>query len=205
MAACAALAGAGIGLLWRPLRLAAAIAIVAAALSQTSPLSRDALLIAESQRDAPNAAGRAAVTNYLLAALRSQRTRRAHHDEHGVARALHARPRTRRVRHSQLPARGQRSGLAIRRARSQGLRRAGSRSRNVRKAATRLYQAWKRDERYLDGFERVAEGGGVALYRRRQLNSVLGSQVLRFVEVRRPKLRTANREPRTVEPRTENL
>ena len=30
-----------------------------------------------------------------------------------------------------------------------------------------LYQAWKRDERYLDGFERVAEGGGVALYRGR--------------------------------------
>ena len=28
-----------------------------------------------------------------------------------------------------------------------------------------LYQAWKRDARYLDGFERVAEGGGVALYR----------------------------------------
>ena len=28
-----------------------------------------------------------------------------------------------------------------------------------------LFQAAKRDPRFLDGFERVAEGGGVALYR----------------------------------------
>ncbi len=68
--ACAALVGAGIGLLPRVLRAGAAIVAVAAAIWQVSPLDRTAPVIVESQRDAQNMAGRRAVTAYL----------RAHHD-----------------------------------------------------------------------------------------------------------------------------
>ena len=66
VAACAALTGAGIGLLWSRARPFAAAIVVAAALFQAPPLDRAAPLIAESQRDAANMAGRRAVTDYLV-------------------------------------------------------------------------------------------------------------------------------------------
>ena len=52
--ACAALVGAGIGLLPRVLRTGAAIVAVAASIWQVSPLDRTAPVIVESQRDAQN-------------------------------------------------------------------------------------------------------------------------------------------------------
>jgi hypothetical protein len=167
VAACAALAGAGVGLLWRPLRVAAAVAVIAAALSQNSPLSRDALLIAESQRDAQNAAGRAAVTNYLL----------QHFDPSGrdgpimmsmgsLAHYMHDLGRAGFDVHSFLhEGNGQAWQYAV-------LGPSGYVNwvaiEERAEGGDSLYQAWRRDERYLDGFERVAEGGGVALYRRRR-------------------------------------
>ena len=57
VAACAALAGAGIGLLWSRLRPLVAVDRRAAALVQAPPLDREAPLIAESQRDAANRGG----------------------------------------------------------------------------------------------------------------------------------------------------
>jgi hypothetical protein len=68
--ACAAIVGTGIGLLPRRLRAIAAGLAVAGALWQVTPLDRSAAVIAESQRDAANQAGRRAVTAYL----------RSHHD-----------------------------------------------------------------------------------------------------------------------------
>ena len=65
--ASAAIAGVAVSLLPRWSRLAAAAAIVAATAAQASPLDRGAPLIAESQRDAANQAGRRAVTAYLVA------------------------------------------------------------------------------------------------------------------------------------------
>jgi hypothetical protein len=64
--ASAAIAATAIGLLPRRLRLVSAALIVGATLSQVSPLDRSALMILEAQRDAQNMAGRRAVTSYLV-------------------------------------------------------------------------------------------------------------------------------------------
>ena len=88
VAACAALAGAGIGLLWSRVRPIAAALVVAVALVQAPPLDRTAPLVVESQRDAAEHARAAAPSPPTSRALR-----RPHdHDEHGIARPLHARP-----------------------------------------------------------------------------------------------------------------
>jgi hypothetical protein len=63
--AAAALTGTAIGLLPRRLRMVAAVAVVAATVWHAPPLDRSALLIAESQRDAPHMAERRVVTAYL--------------------------------------------------------------------------------------------------------------------------------------------
>jgi hypothetical protein len=170
VAGCAALAGAGVGLLWRPLRLAAAAVIVAAALSQMSPLSRDALLIVESQRDAQNAAGRVAVTKYLVehfnpdgrdGPIMMSMGSLAHY-MHDLGRAgfdihsfLHE-GNGQAWQYAVLGPKGYVKWVAIEE-RAEG--------------GDALYQAWQRDNRYLDGFDRVAEGGGVALYRRRSTSN----------------------------------
>ena len=65
VAACAALIGAGIALLPRRLQAAAAPAVVALSLWQLHPLDRQAPVVVEAQREAPNMAGRRAVTAYL--------------------------------------------------------------------------------------------------------------------------------------------
>ena len=108
VAACAALAGAGIGLLWRPLRLAAAVASSPSP-SRRHPHSAGMPCSSPSRKGMRRTPPGGRRDELPASALRSQRRRRAHHDEHGLARALHARPRTRRIRRSQLPARGQRS------------------------------------------------------------------------------------------------
>jgi hypothetical protein len=164
VAACAALTAAGVGRLWRVLRPIAAIGVVAAALSQTRPLDRSALLIAESQRDAANAAGRAAVTAYLLAHYNAatgdgpimMSMGSLAHYMHDLGRAgfdihsfLHE-GNGQAWQYAVLGPKGYVKWVVIEE-RAEG--------------GDSLYQAFKRDERYLDGFERVAEGGGVALYR----------------------------------------
>jgi hypothetical protein len=169
VAACAALAGGGIGLLWRPLRGIAAAALVIAVLRQTSPLAGDALLVAESQRDATNAAGRAAVTAYLLehysrdedaggadGPIMMSMGSLAHY-MHDLGRAgfdihsfLHE-GNGEAWQYAVLGPRGYVNWVVIEE-RAEG--------------GDALYQALQRDPRYLNGFERVAEGGGVALYQR---------------------------------------
>ena len=163
VAACAALAGAAIGLLWRPLRGIAAVALVAVAVFQTPPLDRHALLIVESQRDAENAAGRTAVTAYLKQHYTGDTPIMMSmgslgHYMHDLGREgfdihsfLHE-GNGEAWRYAVLGPKGYVNWVVIEE-RAEG--------------GDSLYQAWKRDARYLEGFDRVAEGGGAALYRAR--------------------------------------
>ena len=164
VAACAALTGAGIAVLWRPLRGVAAIAVVAAALWGTSPIDRSALLIGESRRDDANAAGRRAITAYL----------QAHYGHESpimlsmgsLAHYMHDLGRAGFDIHSFLhEGNGQAWQYAVLapadyvewlvlEERAEG--------------GDSLFQARERDARYLEAFDRVAEGGGAALYRRRR-------------------------------------
>jgi hypothetical protein len=160
VAACAALAGAAIGLLPSRIRVVLAGLLVAAAIVQSPPLDRTAPLIVESQLDAANSAGRAAVTSYLI----------EHHDGgtimmsmgslahymHDLSRAGF---RLRDFLHegnnelwtfALLRARGHVAWVAIEE-RAEG--------------GDALFHLSRRNRSFLEGFERVAEGGGIALYR----------------------------------------
>jgi hypothetical protein len=162
VAACAALCGALVALLWRPLRIPAAAAIVALTVMQAPPLDRDTPLVAESLRDAEHMKGRQAVTDYL-AAHRDGRTilmsmGSLGHYMHDLSHAgfdihdfLHegngeawpfAMLRARTV-----------AGWVVIEERAEG--------------GDALYLQSKRNHRFLEGFDRVAEGGNVALYRAR--------------------------------------
>ena len=159
--ACSALIATGIGLLPRLARFAAALAIVAATLWQASPIDRRAPIVAESQRDAANAVGRRAVTAYLA----------AHWDGRPIMMSMGS------LAHYMHDL--SRDGFAIHDFLHEG-------NGEVWKAAIefgpRPYVRWvaieesaeggdalsqraREDDRFLRGFERVAEGGGVALYR----------------------------------------
>jgi hypothetical protein len=161
VAACAALTGAGVGLLWKPFRGMAAVAVIVAALWQTSPISRDALLISESQRDAANAAGRQRVTAYLRehytgdGPIMMSMGSLAHymHDLGAAGFDIHSFLHEGNGQAWQYAVLGPRAYVrwVVIEERAEG--------------GDSLFQASQRDERYLAGFERVAEGGGVALYR----------------------------------------
>ena len=159
--ACAALVGTGIGLLPRSLRAGAAVAAVAAALWQVSPLDRSAPVIAESQRDAQNLVGRQTVTDYLV----------AHHDGrpimmsmgslahymHDLSREgfdihdfLHEGNGEIWIAAMQYGPRGYVTWVALEE-RAEG--------------GDAVFQRSRQSSRFLEGFARVAEGGGVALYR----------------------------------------
>jgi len=159
--ACAAIVATGIGMLPRRIRDAAAIAIVAVTLWHVSPLDRSAPVIAESQRDARNSVGRQAVTNYL----------RSHHDGAPIMMSMGSLAHYMHDLSS--------IGLEVHDFLHEG-------NGEVWKAALefgpRAYVSWvaieetaeggdalsqrtKTYARFLDGFSRVAEGGGLALYR----------------------------------------
>jgi hypothetical protein len=163
VAACAALTAAGIGLLWRGLRVPAATAIVVWALVQSPPFTTRAPMIAEAQRDAANQVGRGNITNYL----------RQHWDGSTIMMSMGS------LAHYM-------HDLTQLRVNVRDFLQEGNEQLWVH-AATRgprgfvrwvvieeraeggdvLFQAAARDPRFLDGFVRVAEGGGAALYRSR--------------------------------------
>jgi hypothetical protein len=160
VAACAALAGAGIGLLWKRARPLAAAALVATALVQTPPLDRSAPLIVESQRDAANSAGRRAVTAYL----------QEHYDGRTIMMSMGS------LGHYMQDLSGQ--GFAIRNFLHEGngdiwtfaLTDPGAvvgwvAIEEKAEGGDALYLEARRHPAFLDRFVRVAEGGGVALYR----------------------------------------
>ena len=160
IAACGALAGAGIGLLWARVRPVAATIVIAAALAQAHPLDRNAPLIKESQRDAANKAGREAVTAYLV----------QHHDGGAIMMSMGSLGHYMhdlsahgfQIRDFLHEGNGDIWALALMKP-----------STVVRWIAIEekaeggdvLYEEARRHQHFLDGFQRVAEGGGVALYR----------------------------------------
>ena len=159
--ACAALIATGVGLLPRPLRAAAATLAVAASLWQVSPLDRSAAVIAESQRDARNQAGRQAVTAYLRAHWSGEPIMMS---MGSLAHYMHDLSRDGFDVHDFLH---EGNGEVWKSAMEYG---PASFVRWVAieeqaEGGDAVYQRAKEKRDFLKGFARVAEGGGVALYR----------------------------------------
>ncbi len=72
VAACAALAGIGVGMLRRG-AVAAAVAVIAVTIAESPPWARDTPLLAEAQWDRPNSAARRAVTACLAREYRGEK------------------------------------------------------------------------------------------------------------------------------------
>ncbi len=161
VAASAALAGVGISLLWRRLRPYAAAALVAAALVQSPPLDRTAPMVVEAQREAPAQAGRSPVTAYLA----------AHRDNGTIMMSMGS------LGHymQDLSA----AGFAIRDFLHEGNGDLWNYAvedplglaawiviEERAEGGDALYREARQRPDFLHGYARVAEGGGVALYRR---------------------------------------
>jgi len=162
VAACAALGGAAISLLWRRAQSFVAAAVVAIAIVQAHPLDHGAPLIAESQRDAANSVGRRAVTAYLA----------QHYDGRTIMMSMGS------LGHymQDLSAQGFRIHDFLHEGNGDIWNFAMTKPRGVvgwvaieeeAEGGDALYLETKRHPAFLDGFTRVAEGGGVALYRAR--------------------------------------
>jgi hypothetical protein len=159
--ACAAIVATAIGLLPRRVRDVAAVGIVAATVWHLSPLDRSAPLIAESQRDAQNSAGRRVVTEYL----------RTHHDGRPIMMSMGSLAHYMHDLSS--------IGLDVHDFLHEGNGEAwkaaveyGPRAyvhwvaiEETAEGGDALFQRSKTNPGFLEGFSRVAEGGGVALYR----------------------------------------
>jgi hypothetical protein len=162
VAACAALAGAGVSLLWPRVRPLAAAAIVAVAVVQAPPLDPAAPMVSEAQLEAANQAGRSRVTRYLV----------AHRDGRTIMMSMGS------LGHymQDLSA----DGFSIR----DFLHEGNGDLWNYAIGDPRPFAGWivieeqaeggdalyweaRRRPEFLTGFERVAEGGGVGLYRAR--------------------------------------
>jgi hypothetical protein len=157
--ASAATAAAGIAVLWRPLRPILAIVLVLVTIRQAPPLDREAPLVQESQREADNMIGRRAITTYL----------QHHYDGTGIMMSMGSLGHYMHDlslsgfeikdflhegngeiwRFAMLGPRGHAGWLII-----EGSAEGGD----------ALHHASLRD-RWLEGFEKVAEGGGAKLYR----------------------------------------
>jgi hypothetical protein len=159
--AASALSACAIALLPALLRPIAAGVVVTLAVVQAPPLDRAAPVVVESQRDARNVAGRRAVTAYLG----------DHYDHTGILASMgslahymhdlsHAGFDIRDFVHE---GNGELWPYALDGARSiVGWVLVEERA----EGGDALFHHAKRQQKFLAGFERVAEGGGVALYRR---------------------------------------
>jgi hypothetical protein len=161
VAAAAALTGAGVALLPRKTQAAAGIAIVALTAWQVPPFDRRAPVVTESQRDAPNGEGRRRVTAYLVAHWDGQPIMMSmgslgHYmhdlsaDGFRVKDFLHEGTGEIWV-HAALYPRPFAEWIAI---------------EEKAEGGDALHWQAAHDPNFLKGFARVAEGGGVALYRR---------------------------------------
>jgi hypothetical protein len=157
--ASAAAAAGGIALLWRPLRPVVAILLVLVTMRQAWPLDREAPLVRESQREARNMAGRRVITTYLQEHYDGSEIMMSMgslgHYMHDLSLAgfdikdfLHE-GNGEIWRFAMLDPRGHAGWLII-----EGSAEGGD----------ALHHASLRD-RWLNGFEKVAEGGGARLYR----------------------------------------
>jgi len=163
VAASAVLTATGVALLPRRLRPFAALGVVGVALWQSPPLPGTTALLAEAQRDAPNRAGRAAVTRYLVQHYRGEPVMMsmgslAHYmqdlsnEGFHIRNFLHEGNNDLWVYAVQFGPRGFAPWVVIEE-RAEG--------------GDVLFQRAKQDPTFLEGYERVAEGGGAALYRLR--------------------------------------
>jgi hypothetical protein len=157
--ASAALAAAGIGILWPVVRIPLAIAVLVLTVRERPPLDRQAPLVLESQREAANMAGRRALTAYLQEHYRGEgiliSMGSLGHYMHDLSLAgfdleefLHE-GNGEIWGFAMLQPRGHAGWLII-----EGSAEGGD----------ALHQAASRP-RWLNGFELVAEGGGARLYR----------------------------------------
>jgi len=161
--ASAALTGTAIGLLPRRTRGVAALAIVAATLWYVSPLDRTSLLIAESQRDAVNMGGRRVVTDYLKTHWNGQPIMMS---MGSLAHYMHDLSKEGFTIHDFLH---EGNGEIWKSAVEYGPRPFVQWVAIEERAegGDALYARTRQWTGFLDGFDRVAEGGGVALYRLR--------------------------------------
>jgi hypothetical protein len=161
VAACAALTGAGIGLLWRKAQALVAALIVITALVQAHPLDSNAPLILESQRDAANRTGRLVVTTYLVS-HRDGRTimmsmgSLGHYMHDLSAHGFH-------IRDFLHEGNGDLWNFALTDPKAIV---AWIVVEEHAEGGDAVYFEARRRPSFLDGFARVAEGGGVALYQR---------------------------------------
>jgi hypothetical protein len=161
-AAAAAIAGTAVGLLPRRAQAAAGLAVVAIAGWQSPPLLERAAVIAESQRDAANFEGRRAVTAYL--------------DEHwdgspimmsmgSLGHYMHDLSRSGfQVRDFLHEGNGEIWKYAVQHPQPV-VRWIAIEEKS--EGGDALWWQGRHDTGFLRGYERVAEGGGVALYRRK--------------------------------------
>jgi hypothetical protein len=163
VAACSAITAVGMSTLWRPLRMLAALAIVGWITLQSSAFDARAPMITEAQRDATNRIGRQAVTAYL----------RAHWDGTTImmsmgslAHYMHDLTELNLEIHDFLQEGNEQLWVHASTRGPRGFVRWVAIEEQA-EGGDVLFQAAKRDPRFLEGFERVVEGGGVALYRAR--------------------------------------
>ena len=159
--ACSAISATGIGLLWAPLRPVMAALLVGWCLTESRPLDRTAPLVSESQRDAANRAGRAGVTEYLRAhwdgsTIMMSMGSLAHYMHDLSALGMNVRDFLQEGNEQlwvHAAARGPRGFVrwVVIEERAEG--------------GDALFHASQKDPHFLDGFERVAEGGGVVLWK----------------------------------------
>ncbi len=162
VAACAALAGAGISVLSTRVRPIVAVAVISLAVLQAHPLDRAAPMIVEAQRDARNMAGRRAVTEYL----------RQHRDGRTIMMSMGSLGHYMQdlstagfTIHDFLhEGNGEIWGLAMQD--PSGIVGWIAIEEHA-EGGDVLFQEAHRNARFLESFMRVAEGGGVALYRER--------------------------------------
>jgi hypothetical protein len=162
VAACAAMCAALVALLWRPLRPVAGALIVIGVAWQAPPLDRTAPLIVESQRDASHMEGRKTVTAYLSqhydGATIMMSMGSLGHYMHDLGRAGFD------IKDFLHEGNGDVWPFALLRPRDIA---GWIVIEEYAEGGDALYQQAKRNVRFLEGFERVAEGGNVALYRAR--------------------------------------
>jgi hypothetical protein len=158
--ACAALAAAGIALLPSLVRVVAALAVMVTTLAQAYPFDRTAPVVVESQRDARNMEGRRTVTAYL----------RRHYDGRSIMASMGSLAHY--VHDLAQEGFGVRDFLHEGNGELWPFALHGARSvvgwvliEEHAEGGDALFRHRQRDRRFLEGFERVAEGGGVALYR----------------------------------------
>ena len=161
VAACWSLAGAGLARLPRRLQTPLAAALVVLALVQVPPLGGDIPMVTEAQRERPQQRARDVVTRFLA----------GNHDGTPILASMgslgHYMQETSAI------------GLGIRDFVHEGngdlwmgaLERPSSHVKwilieELAEGGDVLFARARSDGRFLDGFKRVAEGGGVALYRR---------------------------------------